>query len=86
MIKINEDYAVESDGKGVTLFKRRITGAKSKDPGSERWDELGYFNDYAQAAIRFIDYHIAGAKNFEYMVEKLAEAKREVIDVLGGKT
>ena len=64
MIKINGDYAFQSDGKCVILYNREVI--------------LGYFDDFTNAAIWLVDYSVKLAGSFEAMLEKRAQIKKDI--------
>lgn len=80
MIKINENYVIDSDDNQVILKEKRVV-QEGKTAGSEVWDTLGYFSGVGQAAkclekilqrraIREKDYTL---KEFGGVIKKIHE-------------
>lgn len=46
MIKLNNDYQIGFDTMNVILYKKHITGEKSKNQGEEYWEPVGYFGKF----------------------------------------
>ena len=43
-VRINSDYRLSTDPHNYILEKCRIAGEKSKEPGMEIWDNVGYYS------------------------------------------
>mgnify|MGYP003615683951 FL=1 len=53
---INNDFRIASDSKQFILQKRSIQGAESKNPGTEVWANVGYYQTLAGLAKDAVHY------------------------------
>jgi hypothetical protein len=58
ILKINEDYQLNSDSMNIIVQKKRVYDKDAKNPGEEYWTNEAYFRTVPQAAKWLVDQHV----------------------------
>lgn len=45
-LRINKDFKIITDSKQYILQKRSVQGAEAKNPGTEVWSNVGYYQSF----------------------------------------
>jgi hypothetical protein len=58
IMKINEDYQLNSDSMNIIVQKKRVSDKNAKNPGEVYWTNEAHFSTVPQAAKWLIDQHV----------------------------
>lgn len=78
MIKINDNWQIDTDQYNVILQRRRVS-EKGKNPGTERWENIGYFGSFKHALCELVEQDIKAAESLREVVDRVDKLKDEIM-------
>jgi hypothetical protein len=79
-IHINNEWALQSEELGVTLYRKRMS-----EKGILQYDVKGYYQDFPHALKRMIDMDIQGLNNVQYICSRMDELRKDISDAFQSK-